>query len=181
MKFSFLKTAAIAAIMMATCGAMADDAAKKGAKVGKWTQDYDAAVALASESKLPVFLKFTGSDWCSWCMLMEDRVFSKAKFKHWAETNIVLVSIDFPRGKNVKTVPDDYRARNEKLASQYAVRGFPTYFILDPGGETIGRMGASRNASVETFLEELQRIIDSSRRKPDAAVSNELAPGVDAP
>ena len=37
--------------------------------------DYDAALTLAEEKKLAVFLDFTGSDWCGWCKLMDRSVF----------------------------------------------------------------------------------------------------------
>ena len=68
----------------------------KGATPGKWTQDYDAALALAKEHGLPVMLKFTGSDWCGWCQLMEREVFSKKDFENWADGRVMLVTLDFP-------------------------------------------------------------------------------------
>ena len=156
--------AAAAAVLLAA-GAAADDAAKRGAEPGKWTQDHEAAVALAKEKGLPLFLKFTGSDWCGWCMLMEEKVFSQKAFKSWAADHIVLCSLDFPRGKNVKTVPDAYRERNKRLASEYGVGGYPTYFVLSPGGAKLGRMGAQRDYTAEKFLDDLKNIIENGERQ----------------
>ena len=163
-----LVVAAAAAVALAAA-ASADDADKRGAQVGKWTQDHEAAVKLAEEKNLPLFLKFTGSDWCGWCMLMEEKVFSDKAFKRWASTNIVLVSLDFPRGKNVKTVPDAFKERNKKLASEYGVGGFPTYFVLSPSGARLGRMGASRDATAEKFLEDLREILSTGMERLAAA------------
>ena len=47
----------------------------KGAKIGKWTMDFNSAIKLSKKSKTPIFLCFTGSDWCYWCKLMEKNVF----------------------------------------------------------------------------------------------------------
>ena len=150
---------AVLAVLTPEC-ARADDAAKRGAEPGRWTQDYAAAVALSKERNLPLFLKFTGSDWCGWCMLMEKQVFSEKEFQNWAKDHIVLVSLDFPRGKNAKTVPDDYKERNRKLAGEFGVSGFPTYFILSPGGARLGQMGARRDYTAKDFLKDLQGILD---------------------
>ena len=148
--------------------APADDAAKHGAEPGKWTQDYDAAVALSKERNLPLFLKFTGSDWCSWCMLMEKQVFNEKVFQDWAKDNILLVSLDFPRGKNSKTVPDRYKDRNKKLAGDYGVTGFPTYFVLSPDGTRLGQMGARKDYTADAFLDDLRKILGNAGAAPPA-------------
>ena len=152
--------------------APADDAAKHGAEPGKWTQDYDAAVALSKERNLPLFLKFTGSDWCSWCMLMEKQVFNEKALQDWAKENIVLVSLDFPRGKNSKTVPDRYKDRNKKLAGDYGVTGFPTYFVLSPDGARLGQMGARKEYTADAFLDDLRKILGDAP-PPAAGISPE--------
>ena len=156
-----ISAAILSALFAAVSTAVfADDAATRGAKPGQWTQDYDAAVALSREQNLPLFLKFTGSDWCGWCMLMEEQVFGEKEFKNWAKSNIVLVSLDFPKGKNVKTVPDSYKERNRQLANEYGVQGFPTYFVLSPTGASLGQMGAKRDYTAKAFLDDLSKILE---------------------
>ena len=85
----------------------------EGYTPGKWTMDVQAARKYAKEHNLPLFLNFTGSDWCVWCKLMEDRVFSKQEFYEKTKDKIVLVWIDFPRDKDL--VPEKYRDRNRTL------------------------------------------------------------------
>ncbi|WP_201328893.1 thioredoxin family protein [Thermotomaculum hydrothermale] len=130
----------------------------KGYEPGKWTMDIQAAREYAKEHNLPIFLNFTGSDWCVWCQLMEKRVFSKDEFYKKTKDKIVLVWIDFPRNRDL--VPDEYRERNRKLADAFGIRGFPTYVILGPDGEELGRLGASRDANVRLFLGQLFRLIN---------------------
>ena len=147
-----------------------------GAEAGVWTQDYDAARKLAKEKKLPIFLTFTGSDWCGWCQLMEKNVFSSASWKKWAKKNIVLVWIDFPNNK--KLVPQKYVDRNKNLAGEFGVRGFPTYIILDSDGVTRkGQMGASREASAKSFIKELEAIIGA--QAPAAAKDAPMVDGAE--
>ncbi len=129
----------------------------KGAEVGVWTQDIDAATLLAKEKKLPVLVDFTGSDWCGWCKLMQGKVFTTEAFRNYAKTALVLVKIDFPRDKS--KVPAEYHARNQKLQQQYGVKGYPTYVILSSEGKAIGRMSADRDATPEKFIGQLKDIL----------------------
>ena len=147
--------AAFAAIPLAV---QADSIAKKGAEVGVWTQDFDAAKKLAAEKKLPLFVNFTGSDWCGWCKLMDRQVFSTAAWKDWAKDKLVLAYINFPR--NAKLVPKEYVQRNNDLQRKFHVRGYPTYIILYTDGETVwGQLGASRDANPEDFIAKVEKIL----------------------
>lgn len=71
------------ALMVMTTQA-GDKVQLEGAKVGEWTMDFDAAVKLAGEKNLPLILNFTGSDWCGWCKLMDESVFSKREWQKFA-------------------------------------------------------------------------------------------------
>ncbi len=136
--------------------AQAENAAKSGAEVGEWTQDYEAAVKLAQEKKLPMLLNFSGSDWCGWCKLMVKNVFSKKEWQDYAKENIVLVLVDFPKDKSL--VPEQFRDRNEELQDKFGVRGFPTFIILDCDGKTrLGQLGASREATPKSFIADLSK------------------------
>ena len=154
----FTKSLPIVCAALVATAAFAAKPDTTGARVGVWTQDYDAAVALAKTNNLPLLLNFTGSDWCGWCKLMDRQVFSKAEWEKWAKENIVLAFIDFPQKKSL--VPKKYVERNQKLSSQYHVGGFPTYIVVDPGtGESIGQLGASREATPEKFITELEELL----------------------
>ena len=143
----------LAAALLALPAAADEPAiALSGATPGAWTQDYAAATNAAATDGKPVFLDFTGSDWCGWCMLMEEKVFSTQAWKDWA-TNLYLVTLDFPRDKS--KVPEDFRKRNRELSDQYGVRGYPTYIVLDSKGKKLGQLGASRDAKPAKFIRQL--------------------------
>lgn len=139
----------------------ADKVQLDGAKVGHWTMDYDAAVKLAAEKKLPLLLNFTGSDWCGWCQLMDKDVFAKPEWQKFAADNVLLVTLDFPRDQNI--VPKKYVARNEKLKNEFAVQGYPSYIILDSDGKTkIGQLGAGEGKTPKSFIAEFKDAVKTS-------------------
>jgi len=132
--------------------------ATEGAKVGKWTMDVEAAFKLAKEKNLPIFMHFTGSDWCYWCILMEKSIFSKAEWNNYAKDNLVLVTLDYPKDQNI--VPAKYRQRNKDLAQKHGVGGYPTYVLLDSDAKTeLGRLGAGRGKTPQSFQAEVASVL----------------------
>ena len=156
---------AAGALMMSAQAA--DKVELEGASVGVWTMDFDAAVQLAGEKKLPLILNFTGSDWCGWCKLMDKNVFAEEAWKTYAKENVLLVTLDFPQDKSV--VPEKYVARNKALQEKFGVRGYPTYVVLDNDGDTkLGQLGAGREKTPSSFIEEFKGVVRMSAGAIDA-------------
>lgn len=103
-----------------------------------WDDDYDKALAKAKTEKKMVLLDFTGSDWCGWCVKLDKEVFSKTEFKTYAKDNLVLVEVDFPRGKQQAK---KLKEQNEKLQKEFGIRGFPTIIVLNSEGQKVGQLG----------------------------------------
>jgi protein disulfide-isomerase len=93
----------------------------------------DAKAKAAKEQKL-VLLDFTGSDWCPYCIKLRSEVFSKPEFAEYAKKNLVLVEVDFPRGKPQS---DEMKATNKALKAKYEVTGFPTLVLTKPDGTVV--------------------------------------------
>ena len=158
------------ASIAAPSSSCAEPVPAEGAEVGAFTQDIDAASALAKERGLPLLLDFTGSDWCGWCKLMDRQVFAQDAWRAWAATSIVLATIDFPSDESL--VPERFRERNRKLSDRYDVEGFPTYVLLSPEGEEIGRLGASHDATAEKFVVQVRAaLVEADPAKLAAALS----------
>ncbi len=150
-----------AAVVAAKSSSDSEKVALEGAEVGKWTMDYEAARQLAEEKDLPMLLNFTGSDWCGWCQLMDEKVFAEEEWKKYASEHAVLVTLDFPKDEGI--VPEKYVARNQKLREKFGVGGYPTYVILDSDGETkLGQLGASRDAEPASFINDFKRVVQLS-------------------
>lgn len=163
-------TVALLLLLAGTFPVHALEVAKEGAEVGKWTMDFDAATKLSKEKDLPLLLNFTGSDWCGWCKLMDEAVYSKKEWQQYASKGLVLVTIDFPQDENI--VPEKYRARNGRLQEQFGVQGYPTYVLVDSDGKTeITRLGAGQDKTPESFISEVE---DALRLRP-ANVAKKVA------
>ena len=145
---------AAAALLAGAC--LAADVAETGAELGKWTSDAPAAQELSKTSGKPLFIQFTGSDWCGWCKLMDGKVFSTPEWADYAKGNLALLYVDFPRGK---AQPPELKAQNDKLAEQYGIGGFPTYVILAPDGTQLGQLGADSDITAQAFIDQVKDVL----------------------
>lgn len=130
--------------------------AESGSEVHSgWMTDFEAAKAKAEAEEKPMLVDFTGSDWCGWCIKLDKEVFSKAAFKDYASENLILVEIDFPRGKQQS---DEIKEQNQALAEKYGIRGFPTILVMDSDGKEVERTGYRRGGP-EKYVEHLKGIL----------------------
>ncbi len=94
-----------------------------------WHTDLVKAVDLSIKEKKPLFLFFTGSDWCGWCKRLQSEVFMKPQFQTWASKNVVLVELDFPRRTQLDPA---VQQQNFEIAQMFGVRGYPTVWFVTP-------------------------------------------------
>lgn len=92
-----------------------------------WIEDYEAAKKKAATENKAMLVNFTGSDWCGWCKRLDREVFSKEEFAEFADKNLVLVKVDFPRYKQQS---QEQRRSNWSLQSKYGVQGYPTILLV---------------------------------------------------
>jgi thioredoxin-related protein len=93
----------------------------------EWHTDLMKAHEISSSSKKPIFAFFTGSDWCGWCHKLQREVFAKPDFIDWAKKNVVLLELDFPRGKQLSP---ELAQQNSSLQQQFQVQGYPTIWMF---------------------------------------------------
>lgn len=125
----------------------------------EWNTDYDKALATAKASNKYVLIDFNGSDWCGPCIEMKKVVFSTPAFTSYANTNLILLDIDYPRKKQL---PDSLKKQNDILAKQYGIdrSGYPTVVLLDPNGKKLGQLegyGGETPADVIAWVEKLKK------------------------
>ena len=128
-------------------------AAAAESKAG-WLTDMKEAKARAKSDQKLILVDFTGSDWCGWCIKLDREVFSKPEFKEYAEKNLVLLEVDFPRRKEQSATQ---KAHNMELAEQYGVQGFPTIIVLNGDGKKVGELGYMPGGP-SAFLAELDKL-----------------------
>jgi len=119
-----------------------------------WETDLKKAQEQAKASNKLVFLDFTGSDWCGWCMRLDKEILSKPAFKEYATKNLVLVEVDFPRRKEQAL---ELKKQNQGLAEQYQVQGFPTIVVLNGSGQKVWRYDGYFAEGPEAFIAQLEK------------------------
>ena len=103
-----------------------------------WETNLEQAVAQAKKENKAVLVNFTGSDWCIWCKRLNSEVFSQKEFEEYANKNLVLVKLDFPR--DIQQT-DATKLYNNTLAQKYGIEGFPTILILNSKGDLVAKTG----------------------------------------
>jgi thioredoxin-related protein len=139
-----------------------------------WYTDLAKAQEASKSSKKPIFAFFTGSDWCGWCHKLERDVFSKTQFIDWAQKNVVLLELDFPRNKQLTP---ELTQQNFSLQQQFQVQGYPTIWLfyaskeagnkmnLNPLGSLGYPSGAERGKEEVKFLSEANAILANKPKK----------------
>jgi protein disulfide-isomerase len=120
--------------------APADQPPEKGGrfKPAIWTTNYEDALKQAKQQNRHVFVFFTGSDWCGWCMRLKGEILSTAEFQQYAREKLILVELDFPRKK---TLPAPLAEQNARLARSFDIEGYPTVVVLNSRGKKIDELG----------------------------------------
>lgn len=93
-----------------------------------WQTDVNKAIALSNKTKKPMLLFFTGSDWCGWCIRLQNEVFKKPEFAKWAKENVILVELDYPR-RVAQT--DQVKKQNAELQQAFGIQGYPTIWFAN--------------------------------------------------
>ena len=104
-----------------------------------WNTDINKAIKTSIKEDKPMLLFFTGSDWCGWCKKLVREVYKTPEFSKWAQKNVVLVDIDFPKRT---TLPKELQQQNRTLGQLFAVRGYPTVWLVEltnKGGDNVVR------------------------------------------
>ncbi len=93
-----------------------------------WETNIKKAADLSNKTHKPMFLFFTGSDWCGWCMRLQKEVFNTPEFVSWAKQNVVLVELDYPR--RTPQSPEIVQ-QNAELQQAFNVQGYPTVWFAN--------------------------------------------------
>lgn len=141
-----------------------------------WLTDIDAAKKSASESKKDLLIDFTGSDWCGWCIKLNDEVFKHDAFKTGVKDSFVLVEIDFPREKG--KLPEDVRKRNTELGEKYAVQGYPTILLCDAEGKPYAATGYEEGGP-EKYVSHLNELRKNKSKRDEAFAKAAKASGLE--
>ncbi|MGZ3932033.1 MAG: thioredoxin family protein [Bacteroidia bacterium] len=156
-------------------GQKKEQAKEQPAEALVWYTDMLKAQEKSQAQHKPIFALFTGSDWCVWCKRLQNDVLSKPEFIKWAQKNVILLELDFPR---TKALPPEQVQQNNSLQQSFQVMGYPTIWMF-----TLAKAEGSNNYNISAlgslgypqgseqgkeevkFLEDANRILNNSAKK----------------
>jgi thioredoxin-related protein len=94
----------------------------------KWYTDVREAITVSNKENKPMLMFFTGSDWCGWCIRLQNEVLKTPEFTKWASQNVILVELDYPR-RTAQTA--EIKNQNNELQQAFGIQGFPTIYFTN--------------------------------------------------
>ena len=141
-------------IIITSACAQNEDKSKEDSPIN-WLTNLEEAQEISKNEDKPIFVHFTGSDWCGWCFKLHDEVYSKQAFIDYADSDLVMVVLDFP--KKIKQ-PANVKKYNRAIADKYQITGFPTVLLLNSEGEVIAKTGF-KYGGAEKYVVHLKELL----------------------
>ena len=117
-----------------------------------WKTDFEEAKIQAVKENKNILLVFSGSDWCTPCIKLDNVVWKSDAFKAESEKNWVIYKADFPKKKANQLSPEQTQ-KNNVLAEKYNRNGsFPLVILLDKNAKIIGMLGF-KNVSATEYIQ----------------------------
>ena len=113
----------------------------------EWAKDFKTAKEMAAKQNKLVFVMFS-QETCRMCNYMKDTVFEDEELANYITLHFVPVDIDINR---------------EQIPEGFKVMGTPTFYIVKPDGEKVGR-AIIGGAKPKPFLQKLEEYVKKSRK-----------------
>ncbi len=182
MKFSKLLTT-LSALAFFTWPALAGEE-KKDAGTGtdqnetvpatpeiKWLS-YDEGLVKAKKEGKHLFIDFTAKG-CGYCKKMDKTTFIEPDIVNMLNTDFIPVKIDGDSEKELDI--DGYKVTEKNLSRyEYKVRGFPTFWFLDPQGTKLGAVSGYQPAP--NLMNTLQYVKDKKYETNQKAETKKTEP-----
>ncbi|MBA2248662.1 MAG: thioredoxin family protein [Chitinophagaceae bacterium] len=128
-----------------------------------WKTNIEEAKTEAAKNNKVILVNFSGSDWCSPCIMLKKKIFESEDFTTYATSNLVLVNADFPRQKK-HTLSNEQKKLNDDLAAKYNPEGnFPFTLLLTANGRVIKSWDGLPDLTSAQFVDQVKQSLNVSR------------------
>lgn len=106
-------------------------------------QSYEEALKQAQVENKVLVIQFSGTDWCSPCIRLENEILDKEEFQTYKQ-NFVWLKADFPRKKENR-LSKEMQVQNDALAEKFNQRGaFPLLVFVGNDEKVLGSIAYQR-------------------------------------
>lgn len=139
---------------------------------------YDDGLEVAKDKGKKVFVEFTAK-WCGYCKKMHATTFKDPDIIKLLNTYYVTVSVDGDSRDSLNV--EGWMTTEQRLARQYRIRGYPTYWVLTPDAEPIAPIRGYRDAEtmnqiLDYLKDDLYKTVEFkdylSQKRREAQTSN---------
>lgn len=118
---------------------------------GEWLESWSLAQSDARRLDYPIILFFTGSDWCDYCVEVEESLLQNPAFLDYAKRRLVLMKVDLKRGPQEISI----REQNNLLRARYPTSGFPTLYLVHDEGAVLWKKRRFDGTTVQSLIQEI--------------------------
>lgn len=141
-----------------------------------WMTNFEAAKKKAADENKSLLIDFTGSDWCGWCIKLNEEVFQHEAFDKGVADTFVLVELDYPQDRSKLT--EETIKQNAELQELYQIQGFPTILLTDAEGKPFAQTGYQQGGP-EAYVTHLNELLKTKTKLTEALAKGEKAEGVE--
>jgi thioredoxin-related protein len=135
---SFLRLAALLAILVWVTWAWADSKGEEGATkpAVQWLA-YGEALQKAEKENKHVIVDFY-TNWCGWCKVMDRKTYTDAAVVDLLERHFVVAKVNAESSRKFSVGEEEISGR--ELAKQFGVTQFPMTWFLKPDGSRLANL-----------------------------------------
>ena len=140
----------IAALLLISTGLLANE------NNVKFENNVKEAFKIAKLENKSVLVYFSGSDWCRPCMQLHQEVFESELFSKFADSNLVIVRLDFP-AKSDNKLSEEQTEYNNSMAKELNKKGvFPLLILFDATKNNLLEIPGYNRSGPEKIIEQFK-------------------------
>lgn len=126
---------------------------------GTWLTNLEKAKEQATRENKNILISFYQPDWLA-CKELKNKVFDSPEFRKYAEQNLVMVEIQFPKQGELTPEQTQY---NWNIAQRYPISGFPTVYLVDDMGVAFWVRSGGQTTPEEYMTDVAKGVADKNK------------------
>jgi thioredoxin-related protein len=132
-----------------------------------WREDYISGLKEAEQTSRPVFILFTNTKTCSYCINADKWIFSRYAFNKFCKNDVIPIRVNYAPlfGTGKKVNRSDFKRIKDQLniPSDIKTEGWPYIVLISPDGKILHQSTERDSKDARVFIRKYQDIIRQSK------------------